>query len=156
MVYDSTAFPDVFYAHKRVGGTMRAHSGGRLVAVAVAGDLLAYLLATVLGFASHRELGVAALGRMAATWIPFSAAWFAIAPWLRLFDPARLRGGPHLSRVVLAALIAAPIGAWLRSLWLGSNVVAIFVLVMAAATTALMLLWRGLLGIVVRRSEAKE
>ncbi len=124
----------------------------RAPVVAVVGDLLAYLVATLLGFASHRELSLADVGRMAATWIPFSTAWFGIALWLGLLDRARLAKGSSLARVVVAALLAAPLGAWLRSLWLGGEVVGIFVVVMAGITAGLLLLWRGLFGLALRRA----
>ena len=124
-----------------------AHRVGRAaIPFAAAGDLLMYLVATPLGLASHRELG------LAATWIPFGAAWFAIAPWLGLFDPGRLRRSSALGRVLVGSLLAAPAGAWLKSLWLGSEVVGIFVLVMAGSTAALMLLWRALFGFALRKA----
>jgi hypothetical protein len=121
-----------------------------------AGDAAVYLVATALGFATHRELSLEAAGRMLATWIPFAAAWFAVAPWLGLFRRGRMAGLPYLGRVLGAALIAAPIGAWLRSLWLGSEVVGVFVLVMAAVTTGLMLIWRAMLGRALQEPTARS
>jgi hypothetical protein len=127
-----------------------------MILLAVSGDLVVFLVATILGFASHRELGLHALGRMAATWVPFSAAWFVFAAWLGLFDPRRMRRVSSLVRVGVASLIAAPVGAWLRSLWVRTDIVLVFVLVMAAVTTGLLLLWRGLLGLVLRAQRAQR
>jgi hypothetical protein len=117
----------------------------------VAGDMAVYLASTVLGFASHGELEAAAAGRMLATWLPFSAAWFAVALWLGLFDRERLARPSQLWRAAAASLAAAPLGAWLRSLWLGGGVVWVFVVVMAAVTGGLMLLWRALVGLALRK-----
>jgi hypothetical protein len=122
----------------------------------VAGDLVVYLVATALGFATHRELSLDAAGRMLATWIPFAAGWFVVAPWLGLFRREKIAGLRHLGRVLAAALIAAPIGAWLRSLWLGGGVVGIFVLVMAAVTGGLMLIWRAVLGRALQEPAARS
>jgi hypothetical protein len=121
-----------------------------------AGDLAVYLVATALGFVTHRELSLDAAGRMLATWIPFAAAWFAVAPWLGLFRREEIAGLRNLGRVLAAALISAPIGAWLRSLWLGSGVVGIFVLVMAAVTAGLMLIWRAVLGRALQEPGARS
>jgi len=125
----------------------------RMVAL-VAGDIGVYLLTTVLGFARHRELSAAPLSRIAATWIPFSAAWLAFAFMLGLLDPDRLRDGPRLGRVLAAAVGAAAVGAGLRGLWLGEGLSGIFVVVMAAVTGGSMLLWRSLYGLGLRRGGA--
>jgi hypothetical protein len=122
--------------------------------VLVAGDIGVYLLTTLLGFARHRELSAAPLNRIAATWIPFSAAWLAFAFLLGLLDPARLRDGPRLGRVLAAAVVAGAVGAALRGLWLGESLNSIFVVVMAAVTGGSLLLWRWLYGLGLRRAGA--
>jgi hypothetical protein len=48
----------------------------------------------------------------------------------------------RLFRAAWSAVVAAPLGALLRGLWLGSAVVPIFVLVMAIVTGGLIVLWR--------------
>ncbi len=125
----------------------------RVVALGL-GDIGVYLLTTVLGFARHQELSAAALNRIAATWIPFSVAWLAFALSLGLLDPARLKDGPRLGRVLAAAILAAAFGAGLRGLWLGEALSGTFLVVMAAVTSGSMLLWRSLFGIVLRRAGA--
>jgi hypothetical protein len=130
----------------------RAKSVKRVVLVA--GDIGVYLLTTLVGFARHRELSAAPLNRIAATWIPFSAAWLAFALMLGLLDPDRLRDGPRLGRVLAAAVVAAAVGAGLRGLWLGEGLSGIFVVVMAVVTSGSMLLWRSLYGLALRRADA--
>lgn len=120
----------------------------------VGGDIGVYLLTTLVGFARHRELSAAPLNRIAATWIPFSAAWLAFALMLGLLDPDRLRDGPRLGRVLAAAVVAAAVGAGLRGLWLGEGLSGIFVVVMASVTSGSMLLWRSLYGLALRRADA--
>jgi hypothetical protein len=130
--------------------TLRTRSA--TVVILVLGDVGVYLLTTVLGFARHRELSAAALTRIAATWIPFGAAWLALALPLGLLDPARLKAGPRLGRVLAAAVMAAVIGAALRGLWLGEAWNGIFTAVMAAVTSGSMLLWRWVFGLGLRRA----
>jgi hypothetical protein len=127
----------------------------RLAVFAAAGDLAVYLVATLVGFASHQELRWSAVGRMGATWIPVSMAWLVAAFGLGLLDPDRLVKGPRLGRVLAGALLAAGVGAWLRSLWLGGSLVGIFVLVMAAVTGGSLVAWRWAFSFVSRRSGAK-
>ena len=115
------------------------------------GDLIVVLLTTVTGFANHGELASAGLSRMAATFVPFAFAWFVVSPWLGCFE------GEHVTRLTeawrppLAALLAAPLGAIVRGLWLGAPVIPVFVVVMGAVVAAAMLVWRLLAATLIRR-----
>jgi hypothetical protein len=110
-----------------------------------AGDVAVYVVATVLGFANHDELTLAAWGRFAATLVSFTLAWFLISPWIVEGIDPNGRAAAGLWRPALAALYAAPLGAWLRGLWIGTPIQIVFVAVMGAVTAVLMILWRAAL-----------
>ena len=48
--------------------------------VLTAGDILAIVLVTVVGFATHGEAGLSFIPRMLAAIIPLSIVWFLLAP----------------------------------------------------------------------------
>lgn len=110
--------------------------------ILILGDLLVVLAATLAGFANHGELQPAAFNRIVATFVPFSAAWFLASPWLGCFDARRAMGRGRMWRAPLAALLAAPLGAVLRGLWLGTPVLPVFAVVMGAVLGAAMFVWR--------------
>ncbi len=120
-----------------------ARSARRRLTLAL-GDASMVLLVTLIGFASHQELDPAAAGRMLATWLPFTASWCVIASLLGLYRLGTAGGLRDVWRVGAAALFASALGAWLRSLWLHSGLVPIFVLVMTGVTTLAMSAWRSL------------
>ena len=113
--------------------------------IAFIGDVGVYLLATILGFLSHAGESDTGLNRIAATFIPFLLSWIIVAPWIDVYNPERIGDLRSAWRPTLAALYAAPIGAFGRSLWLNSPTFPLFTIVMAGVTAGLMLLWRGLL-----------
>jgi len=117
----------------------------------ILGDLLIVLGTTLAGFANHGELQPAAFDRMAATFIPFAAAWFLTAPWLGCFDRRATATLMQLWRPVLAALLAAPLGAMLRGLWLNAPVLPVFAVVMGAVLGAAMFAWRLLAAAFLQR-----
>lgn len=117
-------------------------------------DIVVYLLVTLIGFTSHDALLQAPLLRMLATFVPFTTAWFIAAPWLGLFRFEIIRERRYLPRVLMAVVLAAPLGATLRGFWLGSPILPAFVLVMAAVSGLAMLLWRALLQFIISRSTA--
>lgn len=117
----------------------------------ILGDLVALLVVTILGFYRHSELEPQSLSRMLATFVPFSLAWFLIAPWLGLFDPARAFDPRRAWVPALAAVFAAPLGAVLRGVWLSSPVLTIFVGVMAGVSAVVQSAWRLVYLLVVRR-----
>ena len=110
----------------------------------VFGDLLAIAIITVIGFATHGEAGLSFLPRMAATFVPLAAGWFALAPALGLFDASRAGNARQLWRPALAAFFAAQSAVILRGLWLNAAVLPLFGLVLGAASALGMVAWRGI------------
>lgn len=112
---------------------------------------MVYVIATALGFASHDELTLAAWGRFLATLVSFVVAWFLISPWIVKRVDRISRSRARLWQPALAAIYAAPLGAWLRGLWIGAPIQIVFVAVMGAVTAALMAVWRsGVLPLLTR------
>ena len=131
---------------------MSEHASRKMPWVVVLGDVLTYFVVTLIGFSSHDTLALGALARILATFIPFTAGWFLIAPWLGIFQASIIKDRTHLPRVLLAALLAAPIGAFLRGLWLGSPILPVFVLVMAGVSGLGMMIWRSILQFLIKGS----
>ncbi len=109
---------------------------------AIAGDMVVLILLVVVGFASHAELS--AIPRMVGTVVVFGASWFLVAPFFGLFDvPALTRPVDALWRTALAWLVAAPLGAFLRSVALDrATIVVVFVMVTIAVNGTGLVLWR--------------
>jgi len=57
----------------------------------IIGDILALLVTTLIGFATHNELKSEFFLRMVAAIIPLTIAWFLLAPWFGLFQPDIIR-----------------------------------------------------------------
>ena len=121
--------------------------------VLLAGDLGVYLLATLAGFAGYDELRSENAGRFLVTLLSFVLGWALLALLLKLYDPAQARDRKRLWRPYLGAVFSAPLGGWLRGLWLATPVQPDLILVMAAVAGGLMLVWRmGYLFLDRRRS----
>lgn len=116
------------------------------------GDTLAYAMVTAIGFATHGLLSAAPAWRFLATFLPFLCAWLVAALAVGAFNPVVVASPRQLWRPVVAALLAAPLGASLRGAWLGAPVLPIFVWVMGAVSAAAILTWRGLYLVVLRGS----
>ena len=115
-----------------------AHRRRRLLA----GDLMCFLLATLIGFATHQELELATGDRFLATLLPFSAAWLLVAPAMGAYGGLPGPRWVRLGRAAWAAAVSAPLGAWLRAAVLDGVVLPLFILIMAAVTSGLVLAWR--------------
>jgi hypothetical protein len=88
---------------------------GTRTAILVAGDVITLLIFAAIGRRSHGEAaGLAALGEVARTALPFIIGWLAVAPWAGAFDPARSTG--------VAAMLRATILGWVGGLLLGAVV----------------------------------
>jgi hypothetical protein len=104
------------------------------------GDALAILVVTLIGFATH---GLStATPRWLTTYLPLLLSWLAVAPWLGVFRPDIYNRAWQTWRAPLAIAIAAPLAAFLRSLWLQTPIVPVFVLVLAATSALGIFLWR--------------
>jgi len=110
----------------------------------ILGDLIAIAILTVIGFASHGETDVSYLPRMAATFVPLAAGWFALAAALGLFEAERVHNARQLWRPALAAFFATQFAVILRGLWLNSAVVPLFGMILGATSALGMTIWRGI------------
>ena len=120
--------------------------------ILILGDILAIVLVTIIGFASHREAGLSFLPRMAAIFFPLSISWFLLAPALGLFRREIVDAPSQLWRPALTAFFAASLAVILRGLLLNAPIIPIFGIVLAATTALGMVLWRGLFMMMNRRS----
>jgi hypothetical protein len=109
--------------------------------VLLLGDALTLALTTIFGFAFHDELGTSST-RMLATFIPLLAAWLLIAPHLGAFDLRQMGELGQLWRPFWAMILAAPMAAWLRGVWLDAAIMPIFVVVLGGISALALLLWR--------------
>jgi len=112
--------------------------------ILVLGDILAILLVTIIGFATHGEADLSFLPRMAAAFIPLIIAWFLLAPFLGLFQQEFISSPKQLWRPVLAMFFAGPFAAILRGFLLSAPVIPIFAVVLASTSAIGMLVWRGI------------
>jgi len=117
----------------------------------ILGDLLALLVVTVIGFATHGEADLSFLPRMLAAFIPLTVAWFLLAPWFGLFRVEITSNLNQLWRPVFVMLFAAPFAVLLRGLWLNVPVIPIFAVVLASTSALGMLIWRGLYSLLARK-----
>lgn len=106
-------------------------------------DAIAILVVTMIGLGFH-QMGAVLWDRLSFTFVPFYGAWVLAAAALQLYSPARAGDWRQLWRVAAAAVVAALPAAALRSLWLGTPLVPVFVLVMGLAMTAGLFISRGL------------
>jgi hypothetical protein len=116
----------------------------------IAGDALVMAIFTVVGFASHSELATSGI-RLLTTFLPLCLAWGITAPWLDLYNLTIICQPRQLVRILPAALLAAPLAAWLRGWALNAAILPLFILVMAATVAIMMLAWRSLWLFVVSR-----
>ncbi len=110
----------------------------------IVGDILAILLVTVTGFATHGEANLTVLPRMGAAFFPLTVGWFLLAPFLGLFQTEITANPKQLWRPVLAMTFAAPLAAVLRGFLLNAPVIPIFAVVLASTSAFGMLVWRGI------------
>ena len=119
--------------------------------ILILGDILAILVVTIVGFASHGEAGTAFLPRMAAAFFPLLVSWFLIAPFLELFQPAITSNSKQLWRPVLAMIFAGPLATVLRGLLLNAPIIPIFAVVVSVTSAFGMLVWRTIYFFLNRR-----
>jgi flagellar biosynthesis protein FliQ len=117
----------------------------------VLGDVIVILIVTIIGFVTHSETDMSFLPRFLAVFLPLTLAWFLLAPWFGLFNQEIASNPKQLWRPVLAILYAAPFAALLRGLYLGTPIIPIFALILAATSAFGMLIWRAIFALLARR-----
>lgn len=119
--------------------------------ILILGDILALIILTIIGFATHNTANLSFLPRMAAVFFPVVFSWFVLAPWLGLLDEAVISIPKNLWRVIFAFLFAGPLAIILRGAWLNAPVLPLFTLIFGASNAAGMVFWRWLYIFIARR-----
>ena len=118
----------------------------------IIGDVLAILVTILIGFATHKETGVAFFPRMAVLFFPLIITWFMLAPFLGLFQPEITSNPKQLWRPILAMIFAAPLAVVIRGLMLNAPIIPIFAVVLSATSAFGMLIWRGIFVLLNRKA----
>lgn len=121
-------------------------------AALVVGDILAILVVTLLGFATHGEADISFLPRMGAMFFPLLVSWFMLSPFLGLFQKDVTSNARQLWRPALAMFFVAPFAAILRGFILNAPILPIFAVVLAATSAFGMFLWRGIYALMIRKT----
>jgi hypothetical protein len=117
----------------------------------ILGDILAIAILTIIGFATHGEVGLSFISRMGTTFFPMLVSWFLAATWVDLFDQ-RVIANPQLFwRILLAMLFAAPLAVILRAALLHGTAQPLFTLILGSTNALGMLVWRGIYFFVARK-----
>lgn len=106
------------------------------------GDIIAFAVLTLIGFATHGETALSFIPRMTITFLPLLLGWFLLAPWLGLFDEQVIANPKNLWRIVLAMIFIAPLAATLRGAWLGDSVIPLFALILGGSSALGIMVWR--------------
>jgi hypothetical protein len=113
------------------------------------GDIVTVFIVTMVGFLDH--YGAIQNWRWLTTFLPALAAWFAIAPWLGVYR-SDVGCQPRLVwRPAVAALLAAPLAATLRGLWLNTTILPIFVAVLGFTNALGFFIWRLIWAMIMQR-----
>ncbi len=109
----------------------------------IIGDVIAFAILTVIGFATHGEVGTSFILRMGTTFFPLLLGWSLSATWLGLFDENITSEPKMLWRIFPAMLLAAPLAVILRAVLLHSAAQPLFVLILGSMNALGILVWRG-------------
>ncbi len=121
----------------------------RLIALAVIGDALVFVLFIALTPIEHGSVEIAAFWR---TGLPFAGVWLLASPWLGAFRVSTLTR-PHLAvwRIPLIWLGCGIVAVMLR-VWLTDRTFSwTFTVVSISLVAAMLLTWRLLLLLAARR-----
>jgi hypothetical protein len=119
--------------------------------ILILGDILTISFLTVIGFATHGEIGISFIPRMGTTFFPVLVSWFLLAPWFGLLDEKITTNTKLLWRVPLVMLFAAPLATVLRAALLGSAALPLFTLILGSTFALGMVIWRAVYGLVLKR-----
>lgn len=110
----------------------------------ILGDTIALVILTIIGFATHGEVELSFLPRIAAVLFPTLLGWFFLAPWFGLFDPSIISIPKNLFRIPLAMLFVAPFAVILRGALLNAPALPLFAFILGVSNAIGMTIWRRL------------
>jgi hypothetical protein len=113
------------------------------ISILIVGDVITISLVTGIGFATHGTLETAG-SRLLTTFVPLLLAWFAVSPFLGAYEPERALQARQLWRPFWSMVLAGPLAAWLRAVWLNAPILWVFVLVLGGFSALGILAWRAL------------
>jgi len=123
------------------------------IAALVAGDALSFLVFAGVGRDTHSEAtGLAALGQVALTALPFALGWFLVSPWVGAYRRAATTGVRRmLTRTELAWLASYPVALLLRVIIAPDHQMPItFAIVILLANAVFLGVWRSAFALVAR------
>ena len=123
--------------------------------VLIVGDIFTLIIVTVIGFASHGTAGTAG-SRMLTTFLPLAAAWFLIAPHLKVYDNESVLDWRQLWRPFWSMVLAAPMAAWMRGVIIDSPILPLFVVILGGFSALGILAWRALFLLVLNRIKSRH
>lgn len=112
--------------------------------ILILGDLLTISVVVLVGFTAHGAAEFSSLPRIAAVYFPLSVSWFLLAAPLGLFAQEIVSNPRGLWRPAFVMLFAAPFATVLRGFILGTSIIPVFAVILAAVSAFGMFLWRGL------------
>lgn len=123
--------------------------------ILISGDIITLGLVTLIGFASHGTAGTAG-SRMFTTFIPLVAAWFLLAPFLRVYEPQVAIDWRQVWRPFWGMVLAAPMAAWMRGVILSAPILPLFVIILGGVSALGILLWRVLFIAIMGRVKPED
>lgn len=123
-------------------------------ATLIFGDAIALAIVTLVGFASHGELALSFLPRIAASFIPLCIGWFLLAPALGLFDKSIATAASELWRPAFVMLFAGPLAVVLRGIVLVAPIMPSFAVVLTVTGALALSVWRLIFVLLKRRTTA--
>lgn len=120
-----------------------------LVAVAVLGDALVFVLFVALTPIEHGSVEVAAVWR---TGLPFAGVWLLVSPWLGAFRVSTLTGWRMAARRIPLSWLGCGIVAVMLRVWLTDRTFSwAFTIASIGLVAAMLLAWRAVLILAARR-----
>lgn len=120
--------------------------------ILILGDTLTIASVTIIGFATHGEVGLSFLPRMAALFFPLVIAWFALTPFLGLFQDQIVRDARQLWRPAWAGFFAAPLALVPRGFILNAPIIPLFAAILASTFALGMVIWRAIYFLLIRKA----
>ena len=120
-------------------------SEARRLANLVLGDILVFLVFSVIGRISHGEpVGLTALPQVVGTAAPFAAGWFIVAPFVGAYRRDITAQPREMARrTAFAWVLACPVGLTLRGIFVDHGAPPFsFAIITLLFVLVVMLLWR--------------